>query len=94
MYTKYPIAGGTILLIGDGRNGCSNPSLLSIKDLSVATQKTIFALNIANGMGPEIKNLITATNGTMFDVPADMNDDDFNGLLLEVCHDECDKSKY
>eukprot|EP00088_Acartia_fossae_P009157 TRINITY_DN1441_c0_g1_i1.p1 TRINITY_DN1441_c0_g1~~TRINITY_DN1441_c0_g1_i1.p1 ORF type:complete len:282 (-),score=38.12 TRINITY_DN1441_c0_g1_i1:261-1106(-) len=83
--------GGTILLIGDGQNGCSSPSLATTRSLCLIRRKTVFALNVGMSLDSGIKSITDATKGKVFDMPDEMDQDDFNGVLKEVCNDECEK---
>ena len=85
--------GGTILLIGDGIDGCRKPSLESIKKLSIEKQKTVYALNVGLGLDSKIYSLTQETNGKVFDVPDEMNSESLNLLLNEICGSDCNQSK-
>ena len=85
--------GGTILLIGDGTNGCSSPSLATVRSWCLSKRKTVFALNVGLSLDSGIKSITDATKGKIFDMPDEMNQDDFNGILKEICNDECEKGK-
>ena len=84
--------GGTIILVGDGQDGCGNKpdlNLNTIKDLCIKTNKTVYGVNVGSNLDVRVQDLANATGGKVFDVPDSLNVDEFNDILKKICNDEC-----
>ena len=80
---------GTIILIGDGIDGCSMPPFQQITKEYVRKNTTVFALSVGNGLDKKVEDITKVTGGKVFDVPDTMKKDDFNGILRQICKSDC-----
>lgn len=84
--------GGTIILVGDGEDGCNNDpdlNLDTIKALCIQTKKTVYGVNVGSRLDARVTDLANKTGGKVFDVPDSLNVDQFNAILKKICNDEC-----